>query len=130
VEGRFPKYEDAFPDGVATKIGDIDPDLLAAALGQVKATEDDASRGVDFLFSTGLLGLTHTSERGRSEVEFPITYEGRDIPVTFDARYLSDVVKGLSGHPLTVEIIDHKSPIVVRTEDGFASVIMPLTRDR
>jgi DNA polymerase III subunit beta len=130
VEGRFPAYRDTFPEGVTRRIAGIDTGAFGQALEQVKATEDDTSRGVDFDFSPGLLKMTHSSEKGSSEVEFPIDYDGPDVPITFDPRYVADVVKCLAGHEITIEVIDHKNAVVVRTDCGFTSVIMPLTRDR
>lgn len=130
VEGRFPNVRDTFPEGVARKIAGIDSDLFAQALEQVKATEVDTSRGVDFDFSAGSLRLTHTSERGQSDVDFPIDYDGPTVLLSLDPRYLADAIKPLSGHMITLEVIDHKTAVVIRTECGFTSIIMTLGRER
>ncbi len=130
VEGRFPRYQDVFPSGMDVKI----PMEAGTLLQQVEAASiftSEESRGVDFNFSAGTLTLKSQADVGKSRVELPIAYDGKDVEITFDPRYLSDALKTLDpmAH-VTAELIDRKNAAVFRTDDQYTYVVMPLTRDR
>ena len=68
---------------------------------------------------------------GKSQVEMPITYDGKPVEITFDPRYLIDALKTLDPTAtITAELIDAKSAAVFKTEDDYTYVVMPLTRER
>ena len=92
----------------------------------------DESRGVDFRFSGDTLTLSsQAADVGESKVTMPIHYEGKEVDITFDPRYLSDALKTVDdGTMITAELIDHKNAAVFKTEDQYTYVVMPLTRDR
>ena len=61
----------------------------------------------------------------------PIAYDGTDIGITLDPRYLIDFLKVLDAEQnFTVELRDAESAAVFATEDGYAYVVMPLSRDQ
>ncbi len=78
VEGRFPRYQDVFPSSVEVKIPmEVGP--LRLVVEQASIVTSEESRGVDFRFSDGLLRLSsQAADVGRSHVELPIAYEGKD----------------------------------------------------
>ncbi len=131
VEGRFPRYQDVFPADVEVKIP-LDVTLLRRAVDQASIVTSDESRGVDFQFVGDTLTLSsQAAEIGESKVTMPIHHDGKDVDITFDPRYLSDALKTIDdGTMITAELIDHKNAAVFKTEDGYAYVVMPLTRDR
>ncbi len=131
VEGRFPRYQDVFPADVEVKIP-LDVTLLRRAVDQASIVTSDESRGVDFQFTGDTLTLSsQAAEIGESKVTMPIHHDGKDVEITFDPRYLSDALKTIDdGTMITAELIDHKNAAVFKTEDGYAYVVMPLTRDR
>jgi DNA polymerase-3 subunit beta len=73
----------------------------------------------------------HGAEMGESRVELPIAYDGSEIAVMLDPRYLSDFLRVLDAEStVTLSIRDSESAVVCTTPDGYANVIMPLARDR
>ena len=98
VEGRFPRYQDVFPSSVEVKIPmEVGP--LRLVVEQASIVTSEESRGVDFRFSDGLLRLSsQAADVGRSHVELPIAYEGKDVEITFDPRYLTDALRTLDEH--------------------------------
>lgn len=131
VEGRFPKYADVFPNNHEIRVP-MDVSLLRGAVDQASIVTSDESRGVDFNFAGETLTLSsQAADVGSSEVSMPISYEGGEVGITFDPRYLSDALKTIDdGEMVTAELIDHKNAAVFKTEDGYEYVVMPLTRDR
>jgi DNA polymerase-3 subunit beta len=131
VEGRFPRYQDVFPSNVEVKIP-LEAGTLRLAVEQASIVTNEESRGVDFNFAPEALTLaSQAADVGSSHVDLPIAYEGKTVEITFDPRYLTDALKTLDDSSfLTAELIDHKNAAVFRTEDGYAYVVMPLTRER
>jgi DNA polymerase-3 subunit beta len=130
VEGRFPRYQDVFPAHPEVKI-ELEVGPLLAAVDQASIVTDNDSRGVDFQFEAGTLGLSsRTAEIGSAQIELPIAYDGKPIGVCFDPHYLADALRVLDpAAKIVAELVDSRSAVVFRTEDNYTYVVMPLTRD-
>lgn len=131
VEGRFPRYQDVFPTNTEVKIP-LEVGSLRMAVEQASIVTSEESRGVDFQFSSSMLRLTgQSADVGSSHVELPIAYEGKNIDITFDPRYLIDALKTLDDTTsITAELIDSKNAAVFKTNDHYTYVVMPLTREQ
>jgi len=132
VEGRYPKWRDVFPrrEGMVKIEMTVGP--FHAAVRQAAIVTSEERRGVDFTFGGGKILLAgHGAELGESNIELPIAYDGADIGITLDPRFLSDFLKVLSPEQtFVIELRDAESAAVCSTEDGYAYVIMPLARDQ
>jgi len=131
VEGRFPRYRDVIPTQSKVSI-DLVAGAFHAAVRQAQIVTNEESRGVDFNFASGMLTLKSiAAEIGESKVELPIAYEGAELPITFDPRYVADFLKVLEPEQqVKLDLIDSESAAVLRTDDGYTYIIMPLSRDR
>lgn len=132
VDGRFPKWRDVIPskrDGVDIEMS-VGP--VFSAVRQAAIVSSDESRGIDFSFGNGSLILSgNTAEVGQSRVEMPIPYDGDDIVLSLDHRFVSDFLKVLgSDKKFNVNVADSDSAALCSTEDGYNYVLMPLARDR
>jgi DNA polymerase-3 subunit beta len=131
VEGRFPRYQDVIPSSSSISV-DLTTGPFYSAVRQAQIVTSEESRGVDFTFSNGLLTLKSASaEVGESKVELPISYDAADLTITFDPRYVAEFLRVLEPErSIKLELTDGESAAVLRTEDGYLYIIMPLSRDR
>jgi DNA polymerase-3 subunit beta len=131
VEGRFPRYQEVFPSRSDVTVSLNVRDLLQATRQAAIVTSEE-SRGVDFAFGDGKLTLTaHAAEVGQSQVELPISFDAKELTITFDPRYLIDMLRVLNEESnVTLDLIDHQSAAVFKTDDGYSYIVMPLTRDK
>jgi DNA polymerase-3 subunit beta len=131
VQGRFPDWRKVVPTTFASKI-DMVVAPFHAAVRQAMIVTNEESRGVDFVFTKGTLKLnSQAADIGQSKIELPIPYEGEDVKITFDPRYVADFLKALeSGSQFRFQLISHEDPAVLTTDDHYTYVIMPLSRDR
>ncbi len=131
VEGRYPKWRDVFPRHEGSAKIEMNVGPFHTAVRQAAIVTSEERRGVEFAFGDGKVVLTaHGAELGESRVELPIAYEGPDVPVNLDPRYVSDFLKVLdTDQTFSLEIKDAESAVVCSTEDGYGYVIMPLARD-
>ncbi len=132
VEGRFPKWRDVIPKPGRGEAIEMMVGPTYAAVRQAAIATNDDSRGIDFTFGDGRLVLSgNAADVGEAQVELPIGYEGEEIKIMLDPRYVIDFLKVLdSQQSFTFHISSSADPAVCRTEDGFEYVIMPLARDR
>jgi DNA polymerase-3 subunit beta len=130
VEGRFPRYNDVIPAP-----GGIEINLLVSsfysAVRQAQIVTSEESRGVDFTFEPGTLRLTSiAADVGQSKVEIPISFEGPALTITFDPRFLADFLKVLDpSSTVKFQLTNRENAAVLRTDDGYIYVIMPLSPD-
>lgn len=131
VEGRFPRYADVIPS-VGGSVIDMLVSPFYSAVRQAQIVTNEESRGVDFTFENGVLRLTSVAaDIGQSKIELPISYDGSPITITFDPRYISDFLRILDASTsVKLQLTDGESAAVLRTDDGYTYVIMPLARDR
>jgi len=130
VEGRFPKWRDVFPASDASAAVDLTVGPFFSAVRQAAIVTSEERRGVDFNFGAGKVTLAaHGAELGESHIELPIAYEGPEILITLDPRYLSDFLKVLDpDQTFRLQLQNAETAAVCETDDGYAYVIMPLAR--
>jgi DNA polymerase-3 subunit beta len=132
LEGRFPRWRDVIPvrqdpARVQLPVGPLD-----SAVRQARIATSDESRGVDFTFQSGALVLSgRAADVGQSRVELPLSYEGKELTIVLDPRFLGDFLRVLDGEKMIqLELTDAESAAVATTDDGYTYVIMPLSRER
>ena len=131
VEGRFPRWRDVFPRrDDASKI-ELVVGPFHAAVRQAQITTSEESRGVDFAFGDGKVVLVaRAADVGQSRVDLPVAYDGPNIAIMLDPRYVADFLRVLEPErTFTFDLKDSESAGVCSTDDGYGYVIMPLARD-
>ncbi|WP_146447870.1 DNA polymerase III subunit beta [Bythopirellula polymerisocia] len=133
LEGRFPDWRKVFPDGGGQGLSiELAVGGTLSAVRQAAIVTSEESRGVDFTFGDGMLVLSgRAAEVGQSRIELPIGYDGEEMTVTLDPRFVTDFLKVLDADKtFSFEVKDAESAAVCKTDDGYGYVIMPLSRDR
>lgn len=132
VEGRYPNWRQVLPQREEAVTIDLTVGPLHTALRQAAIVTDHESRGVDFLFGDGTMVLeASTAEVGESRIDLPISYDGKEIRVTLDHRFLADFCKVMEPErTVQLEIESSDRPALLSTDDGYQYVVMPMARDR
>lgn len=131
VEGRYPQWRDVFPKSQETVRIELSVGPFYSAVRQAAIVTTEDRRGIDFTFGEGKIALAgHGAEMGESHVELPIAYEGPEIQVKLDPRFMADFLKVLDLEQMfTLELRNSESAVVCHTDDGYSYVIMPLSRE-
>lgn len=130
VQGRFPDYRKVVPDSCNSSI-----DMVVApfytAVRQAMIVTNEESRGVDFAFGKGTLKLnSKATDIGQSTIEMPIAYDGPEMTITFDPRYVAEFLKVLDpGSQFHLNLISHDDRATLVTNDNYTYVVMPLSRE-
>ncbi|MGQ9573855.1 MAG: DNA polymerase III subunit beta [Thermoguttaceae bacterium] len=131
VEGRFPRWREVFPKLDTMTAIELTVDAFYKAVRQAAIVTSDRHRGVDFRFTDGKLTLSARSpEYGESQVELPIPYEGSELVVMLDPRFLVEFLKVLDPQAtFTFYVRSAQSAVLAVTSDGYSYLVMPLSRE-
>ncbi|MDE0207083.1 MAG: DNA polymerase III subunit beta [Candidatus Tectomicrobia bacterium] len=128
IEGQFPDYQGVIPkehSAVAT----VGHEGLLRALRRVSLLSNEKSRPVRIDFDSECLTLrSNTPEIGEASDQIPVEYEGDELTIGFNARYLMDALAATSDNNVCLEITDAVNPVIFRPSEGdsFFCVIMPM----
>jgi len=126
IEGHFPDYGQVIPEKTDEKII-INREELLSAISRASIFTDEKSNSVKIKVSKNKLTLSsNIAEVGESKEEIDLTYEGKEILVAFNPSYLIDVLKTIENEEVTLELSNSESPGVIRTNETFTYVIMPM----
>jgi len=56
----------------------------------------------------------------------PVTYDGKEFAIAFNPEFLMAPLKNLTTDEVYLDLIDEMSPGVIRIDDSFLYVIMPM----
>lgn len=127
VEGRFPNYKQVLPAKHNVKVP-LTVGPFHAAIRQAAIMTDEESKRVVFNFAKKKLTLqARGAETGRSKVEMPLDYDGKGLEISFDPKFLGDMLRVLEpDQALTLEMTDGSSPAVFRADAHYLYVVVPL----
>jgi DNA polymerase-3 subunit beta len=127
VEGRFPNYRQVLPTKHSGKVA-LTVGPFYSAVRQAAIMTDDESKRVTFHFAKKKLTLSARGiETGRAKVEHAIDYDGKPVDISFDPKFVSDMLRILEPDTvLTLEIADANTPAVFKHDPNYLYVVVPL----
>ena len=128
LEGEFPDYKKVIPkDNNKTVLAD--KETLLASLKRVSILSSEKIKGVKFTFNTSKLTLSSSSpDIGEAIEEEEIDYNGDLIEISFNARYLIDMLESTDEEKIRIDLKDSLSPGIVKSAktDDYVYIIMPM----
>jgi DNA polymerase-3 subunit beta len=128
VDGEFPDYERVVPKS-NTQEALIAVDPFLHALRRMLILSSEKSRGVKMALKPGQLEVSSSNpELGDAREELDIDYEGPELAIGFNARYLLDILQVQDNDRIRVLFKDQLSPGLLQPENdqGFIAVVMPM----
>ncbi len=128
VDGEFPDYSRVIPK-TNEQFATIAVDPFLHALRRMIIVSSEKSRGVKMNFKNNLLEVSSSNpELGDAREELDIEYQGTDLSVGFNARYLLDILQVQHQNKIRMILKDNLSPGLIKPveEDGYLAVIMPM----
>ena len=128
IEGQFPDYQGVIPQehkAMAT----VGHEGLLRALRRVSLLSNEKTRPVRIDFDAEHLTLcSNTPELGEASDQIPTDYQGDNLTIGFNARYLMDALAVTQGNDICLEVTDAVNPVILRPSDSdsFFCVIMPM----
>lgn len=130
IEGDFPNYQQLIPGGYPNKLT-VERDALTDAVERVSLVGGTGrdSTPIKLAMSGDGLELTATAQDvGQSYEPVEAKYEGGDVTVAFNSRFLLDGIEAANSPEVTIETVDPLKPAVLRGSDApdFLYLLMPV----
>jgi DNA polymerase-3 subunit beta len=109
LEGNFPRYENVMPESCGVEIPLATEELSSAVRRVSLLAADRLGRAVRFGLSSGKLELFSQTEMGEAKESLPVDYDGEEMQIGFNARYLLDFL-GAVGTPSVHVGLNPKRP--------------------
>lgn len=127
IDGTFPDYEKVIPTG-NDKFLEVDSAALTTLVDRV-AVIFEKSRGIKLILKKGVLVVSAAnSEEGMAEDEMEAGYDGEQLEIGFNYRYLLDILAQIKGGTVRFALQDGMSPVILQDANNAAAlyVLMPM----
>ncbi len=128
IEGKYPNFMQLMPKSLKRQVLASKNDLLTS-LKRVSLLSNKKSKGVTLSFSNGYMTITSNNpELGDAKEELQVNYNGEDMKIGFNARYLLDILNAIEDDEIKIELNDQLSPGIIRpSKDGdYRCLVMPM----
>ncbi|MDX2225903.1 MAG: DNA polymerase III subunit beta [Verrucomicrobiae bacterium] len=126
IEGTYPNYRQVIPSEPKERIT-LERESFMAAVHRVSLLTNDKSNSIKLSFGKNNLLITaNTPDVGESKENLPINYKGKDVTIAFNPAFLLDPLRNVDNDTVTMDLIDELSPGVIRNNEPFLYVIMPM----
>jgi len=128
VDGYFPDYTRVMPAD-NDKLATIKREDFIHSLRRMAILSSEKFKGIMMELKNGIMEISASNpELGDARETLEVSYEGPDLAIRFNARYLLDSLSVMGQELVTLALKDELSPAVLKpyqTED-FLTVIMPM----
>lgn len=126
IEGAFPNYEQVIPKEAQEKISVArETLLLSIRRAALLTTQDSQSVKFDILKNKIVVSKTNPNI-GEAREEIDSVYKGQELAIGFNPNYIIDVLKVVPQDEIKLEITASDKPAVIRIEDWFLYLVLPM----
>ncbi|MDR0740613.1 MAG: DNA polymerase III subunit beta [Puniceicoccales bacterium] len=126
VEGKYPNYKQVIPSSSDYRVR-LDREQLLSVVQRIALVADDKDCSVRLKFADNLLETSARSvSYGEAREALPIAYDEKSVEIAFNPQFLIDPFKVLISDEIFFEFKDEFSPGIIKTNDTFLCVVMPL----
>ena len=126
IEGNYPNFRQVIP-GAANHRVTVERELFHNAVKRVSLLANEKTNSIKFAFEDNTLKISANSpEVGEAEEVIDVRYDGPKIVVAFNPEFVMAPLRNLDQDEVFVDLIDESSPGVIKIDEPFLYVIMPM----
>jgi DNA polymerase-3 subunit beta len=131
IEGEFPEYEQVIPKENDKKVL-MGKEKLYACLRRVSTMASERVEAIKLSLHKNLLELSaYHQDFGDAKEEMDVVYEGPDLEIGFNSRYLMEALNVIDTQEVSMELKDEGSPGMIKPQispepPDQISIIMPM----
>jgi DNA polymerase III subunit beta len=126
IEGNYPNYRQVIPTETKERVA-LSREEFLHALRRAEIMTSEKANSVKLTFSKNNLAITANSpEVGEARESLAINYNGKEMAIAFNPRYMIDPLNALTEDEVFIELTDELSPGVMKINGPFLYVIMPM----
>jgi DNA polymerase-3 subunit beta len=128
IDGNFPDYTRVIPKNNNNDLM-INRENLLSAVDRVSTIANEKSPSIKFKLLDNLINLSAiNSENSTATEDIEANYDGNEIEIGFNSRYVMDILDNLEGKEIKISFNDNSSPIMIheKIESENTYVLMPM----
>ena len=129
IDGKYPDYARVMPKGCDKVFTSERIEFLRSCNRAASIASAPAFLTLHLSESEPLSVTTASSTQHKAEIGLEGEYKGPALKISFQANYLQDILKALSGDTVTLSLVDQKSGALVQSsiQDNIVHVVMPVS---
>ena len=107
----------------------INRDKLLSAVDRVSTIANEKSPVIKFKLLHNVLNLnTINNESSTASEDLTTNYEGDEIEIGFNSKYIMDIVNNLEDNEISINLKDSTSPVIAQenSNTNLVYVLMPM----
>jgi len=130
VQGTYPDYDRVIPGENKNNVTLIKEEFIKG-LRRMIVVLAEKSKGIKLIFNSDKLNLLakNPGKDDGGEEEIDVEYEGSEISLGFNAKYLQEIAGVIDSDKILLELSDDFAPGIIKAAEGeeeFMSVLMPM----
>ena len=128
IDGNFPDYTRVIPKNNSNDLM-INRENLLFAVDRVSTIANEKSPSIKFKLLENLINLSSVnSENSTATEDIEASYDGNEIEIGFNSRYVMDILDNLEGKEIKISFNDNSNPIIIqeKIESDNVYVLMPM----
>ena len=128
IDGSFPDYKRVIPVN-NNNVLKINRELFSLAVDRVSTITNDKSPVIKFKLLKNLINMSSVNnENGTATEDISANYEGEEIEIGFNSKYILEMVNNLEDEEITLNFNDSASPVTAleSSNPDLIYVLMPM----
>lgn len=126
VDGTYPNYQQVIPGRSEERVV-LEREQFLEALRRVALVTSDKFPSIKVALGKNQMQISAMApDVGEAQETVPIKYAGKAITTAFNPDFLMDPLRNLSCDEVIMELVDDISPVVIKCDQPFLYVLMPL----
>ncbi len=128
IDGNFPDYKRVIPTD-NKNILQVNRNNFLSAVDRVSTVVNEKSPVIKFKILKNLLNVnTIDSDNNTASENLNVEYDGDDIEIGFNSKYIMDIVNNLEDEEIYIKLKDNSSPIIAneKSNPDLIYVLMPM----
>lgn len=128
INGEFLNYSKLFSDEYSLKLFVNRKNILDSLERVLLLDRDSKVTPVKFSIKENLLAISISNESGQVFDEFKCTTEGNELEISFNPRYIHEIIKNIDSENIYLTLTNNLSPIIMKGEgnDSGRYLLLPL----
>lgn len=111
IDGTYLPYQRVIPTG-NDKVATLDRQAFHGAADRVAVVSSERGGGIKLSLRSGSVGFSVNSNLANADDEVPAEYEGEDLDIGVNGKYLADILHTMPNGPIEMKLADAGSPIL------------------
>ena len=126
IECNYPNFRQVIPGEAKYRVT-VEREVLHSAVKRVALLVNEKTNSIKFTFADNQVAISANSpEIGEAEESIDVKYDGPKIVVAFNPEFVMAPLRNLDQDEVYIDLIDESSPGVLKIDEPFLYVIMPM----